>query len=156
MLSLSIALAREWLASGQMTRMHIVGGSMRPFLPRGSSIVVSAVDAARLGIGDLVVYEHEDQLVCHRIIARRRSDPGLRFLTRGDWWRAAAAWVPAAAVVGIVGAVERRGRVTRLDTWPRRLGAVGRASASQVIGCAVGFGRHVRSFRARRSSCAPA
>ena len=79
---------------------------MLPFLRDGDVLEIRPAPAAEIGIGDVICYEPPSGGLClHRVVAR----DGRGFVTRGD----ALAYVevvPAAAVLGRVSAVERRGR----------------------------------------------
>lgn len=142
MLAARIALLREWLESGETAWLHVTGDSMWPFLPRGSRVQVCRVGDVHPGA--LIVYEIEDRLVCHRVLARR----GARVLARGDAWRAVGAWVAAADVLGGVVAIDRHRRVVRLDTSLRRMQAAMLAAASFVIARAVGVARWLKHSHA--------
>jgi signal peptidase I len=97
--------------------MRARGGSMLPSLRDGDLVEILPASAAEIGIGDVICYEPPSGGLClHRVVAREKRG----FVTRGD----ALAYVesvPAAAVLGVVTTVERRGRVRRLRTPSARL-----------------------------------
>jgi hypothetical protein len=85
---------------------------MLPFLVDGDVLVVRPAAPAEIRIGDVICYEPPSGGLClHRVIAREERG----FVTRGDAL-AYVETVPAAAVLGVVTARERRGRRTALDT----------------------------------------
>ena len=102
--------------AGQMARVPVEGGSMRPLLRAGQSLRLQTVERPRLG--DLLVVLGERGLVVHRLIARRR-DGGL--ILRGDDTPTSDPPVSPDRVIGRVVAVEGLdGR--RLDNgWQRAL-----------------------------------
>jgi signal peptidase I len=129
-LAAGVALVRDWIAAGRPTWLVLRGDSMRPFLPDGSRVRIAPVAPGQLSIGDLVVYETEGRLVCHRVVRRRARPGGAAFLTKGDGPRTFPAWISGGDVVGRVVEVERRGRVVRLRHPGRRLHALAAAAAS--------------------------
>ena len=122
---------------------------MLPFLRDGDLIVVRPAAAAEVGIGDVICYEPPSGGLClHRVVAREKRG----FVTRGD----ALAYVervPAAAVLGVVTAVERHGRVRRLRTpgarWRGRLIARTAPAVARLLPLARSLRRAVRAVRRR-------
>ena len=94
--------------------LPIRGRSMRPLLGRGARILVTPSTRARFG--DLLAYECEGVLVCHRVISQR----GAAMLTRADHRGAGPEIVTAAQIVGVVAAFERGGVTVGLLTFRRR------------------------------------
>lgn len=103
------ALFRDWIAQGNRAWLPIQGGSMSPWLPPGSRVLVEAVRAQDVRAGDLIVYREDDTLVCHRTLARSGRNPMI-FEMKGDAWGVPATTVAADRIVGRVAAFERRGR----------------------------------------------
>ncbi len=109
-------LAAHLLRRGGRLRMKARGGSMMPFLWDGDIVLVTPTEGAGIGVGDVVCYETSPgRLFLHRVIARTRDG----FVAKGD----ALAFtdvIDRAQLVGKVVAVERHGRVRRLDTRSAR------------------------------------
>jgi hypothetical protein len=85
---------------------------MLPFLRDGDLLEVQPAAPAEIEIGDVLCYEPPSGGLClHRVIGREKRG----FVTRGDAL-AHVETVPAAAVLGVVTAVERRGRRRSLRT----------------------------------------
>jgi signal peptidase I len=126
-------LLREWIEAGQPAWLPLSGGSMTPFLPSGSKVLVSQTAPRRIFCGDLVVYEVEGRMICHRVLGRRTQGFSHAFLMKGDGWRMTDPWVCAEQVIGKVIAINRNGSVVRLDTPLRRLQAVAAAALSFVV-----------------------
>jgi hypothetical protein len=76
--------------------------------------------------GDLLTYECEGALVCHRVIGRR----GAALLTRADHRGAGPEVVTAPQIVGVVAAFERGGVTVDLLTLRRRALAIIAAARS--------------------------
>jgi hypothetical protein len=96
-------ILRERLDAGESIWLPIRGRSMRPFLGAGARILVAP--PARVRFGDLLAYQCEGALVCHRVIGRR----GAALLTRADHRGAGPEVVSARQIVGVVTACERGG-----------------------------------------------
>ena len=120
---------------------------MLPFLLDGDVLVVRPVAATGVRIGDVLCYEPPSGGLClHRVVARKERG----FVTRGD----ALSYVedvPEAAVLGVVTARERRGRLAALDTRRARGQARLIALVAPAIACglplAPGLRRLARAVR---------
>jgi signal peptidase I len=91
------------------------GFSMWPFIKQEDRIVVEEVGAGELNSGDIVLYKVDNQLVCHRLVNRKKSDGKYLLFTRGDnvpSWKAEA--VNEAQLVGRACGIVRRGRLIAL------------------------------------------
>ncbi len=128
---------RETIGAGEPTWLPVRGRSMRPLLSRGTRILVAR--ATRIRVGDLLAYECEGSIVCHRVLGRR----GHAFLTRADHRGAEAERVMPAQIVGVVVALEGAGVVIDLTTRARRALALMAAARSIV---AAGLARSRRRW----------
>jgi len=128
---------RERIGAGEPAWLPVRGRSMRPLLSRGTRILVSR--ATRIRPGDLLAYECEGAIVCHRVLVRR----GRTLLTRADHRGAEAERVMPAQIVGVVVALERAGVVIDLTTRTRRALALVAAARSIV---AAGWARGRRRW----------
>jgi signal peptidase I len=126
-------ILRDWLADGESVRLPVRGTSMHPTIDSGASIVVRACRVSAMRVGDIVVYESGDRVVCHRLLRRRRTPDGWRVLTGGDAVRLPGAWVPASALIGRVTAIEAHGRRRRLDDRRERLRALVAAAGAWTL-----------------------
>jgi hypothetical protein len=122
---------------------------MLPFLRDGDLLEIRPAAIAEIGIGDVICYEPPAGGLClHRVVAREKRG----FVTRGDAL-AYVETVPDAAVLGVVTAVERRGRVRALRTpaarWRGRLIARTAPVVARVLPLARLVRRAVRAVRPR-------
>lgn len=65
----------------------ILSGSMSPYIDTGDLAVLQPVDAAELGVGDVIAFEApigDRQLMLHRVSEVVSAAPDLRIRTRGD------------------------------------------------------------------------
>jgi len=117
-------IVRERLGAGEPVWLPVRGRSMRPLLGAGARILVTP--PARARFGDLLAYECEGALVCHRVIGRR----GATLLTRADHRGAGPEAVTPSQIVGVVAAFERRGATVDLSAPRQRALAILAASRS--------------------------
>ena len=120
-------ILRERLSAGDAVWLPVRGRSMRPLLGAGARILVTP--AARVRFGDLLAYECEGALICHRVIGRR----GGAWLTRADHRGAGPEEVTPAQIVGVVAAFERRGVTVDLSTLRQRALALVAAARSLAV-----------------------
>ena len=91
---------------------------MIPFLCDGDLVLVSPAGNSEIRVGDVICYETSPgRLFLHRVIERDRE----RFVTKGYALEFTDLISPE-QVLGKVVAIERRGRIRRLDTarWRNR------------------------------------
>lgn len=111
-------LASQVLRRGRGLRIKARGGSMTPFLRDGDVALVTPARAGEVRVGDVVCYETTPgRLFLHRAVTRR----GARIVTKGDALPSADVISPR-QILGTVSAIERRGRLKRLDTRAARVG----------------------------------
>lgn len=111
-------LATELLRRGGQLRIKARGGSMIPFLWDGDMVLVTPSRSSEILVGDVICYETPPgRLFLHRVIKRERGG----FVARGDALRFTDL-IPPGQVLGRAVAVERHGRVRRLDgaRWRNR------------------------------------
>lgn len=130
---------RERIGGGEPTWLPVSGRSMRPRLARGTRILVAP--AARVRPGDLLAYECEGAIVCHRVVGRR----GDVLLTRADHCGAGPELVTRAQIVGVVVALERGGFVVDLTTPARR--ALAMVAAARSLAAAAWAAARRRAWR---------
>jgi len=121
-------ILREQIDAGEPTWLPVHGRSMRPLLASGSRILVAP--AVRVRFGDLLAYECEGTVVCHRVIGRR----GAELMTRADHRGAGPELVRPDQIVGVVTAIERGGAVIYLTRPVRRTQAM--VNAARSLGAA--------------------
>lgn len=126
-------LLREWISAREPAWLPLYGRSMAPFLPSGSRVLVSKTAAGQIGCGDLLVYEFEGRLICHRVLRRKTQGDRYLYLTKGDGRQTIASWVAEKQVLGKVSCVEREGQLVDLNTLPHRLRAISTATYSLMI-----------------------
>jgi hypothetical protein len=110
-------LIGDALGRGQRIRMVATGGSMSPFIRDGDTVEVERFHAPP-PLGAVALLELRDRLyVLHRIVGKA----GGCWLVRGDNCPAADGVVPEKSFIGLVVAVERKGRRVRIALGAGRL-----------------------------------
>ena len=132
-------IVRERIGGGEPTWLPVRGRSMRPMLASGSRILVAP--AARVRFGDLLAYECDGTVVCHRVIGRR----GTHLMTRADHQGAGPELVWPAQVLGVVLTLERDGAAIDLTRPARRVHAALKAALS--LGAAAMASARRRAWR---------
>lgn len=116
-----VDVLRDLLGRGHACWWRPRGSSMWPAIRDGERILIAPVSAAELRIGDIVQYVVPEGTRVHRLLERRRASDGRwTFVLVGDNDDASPDAVTAAEVVGRAVAVEREGRVIRLDALGAR------------------------------------
>lgn len=111
----------ETLARGGGYWWRPRGLSMAPTVWDGDRVLVAPVDPQRLRVGDVVKFKAHDGFRMHRLVWKsRKADGAWEFGFRGDNSVTPDPPVRSFQVVGLAVAVERRGRIERLDTWKAR------------------------------------
>jgi len=109
-------LAGEFLKKGGRLRIKARGASMVPSLWDGDLVQVAPAGGRNILVGDVICYETSPgRLFLHRVI--RRDGEG--FVAKGDALAFSEVISPR-QVLGKAVAVERHGRVRRLDSRPAR------------------------------------
>ncbi len=119
------SVVAELLACGRDARFCAPGGSMRPTIRGGETIIAAPAAPGDIARGDIILFRRGARLVAHRVVRIAAGEDGApRFLTRGD--AAAGPDLPACAadVLGRIVAVERKGRridITAHGVWRGRV-----------------------------------
>ncbi|MGE8422563.1 MAG: S24/S26 family peptidase [Sphingobacterium siyangense] len=59
------------LGEGKEVRIRIKGGSMRPFIQDGDSVVLSVYQGQSLALGCNVLVKDKDKFVFHRLVSKK-------------------------------------------------------------------------------------
>lgn len=62
----------------------VISGSMRPSLDVGDMVVVREVAADSIGVGDVIQYWRDGEMVIHRVVEVQQGGGGKLFVTKGD------------------------------------------------------------------------
>jgi hypothetical protein len=138
-------LVRRRLAPGERVVLPMRTGSMTPLIPAGSEIEIAGLrDAARLDMGDVVVFRRGERLVAHRLLFGWGLGDQRWFVERGDG-TSPVGRIRAHDVLGIVVAVQRpdgeREDLTTAVARRRGRAAVRRSLRRWLAGIVRGRGR---------------
>lgn len=89
-------------------RFTATGASMNPSIRHNDIVTISPVGVREPRVGQVAAIRQPTghRLLVHRIVQKR----GKRALIRGDRCRDADGWIPVDKIMGVVTAVERKGR----------------------------------------------
>lgn len=96
------------LTSGLFTyqALTIGSGSMSPAIEKGDVIVLRSMkneEARKIKKGDVLVYNHDNKIIVHRVIKKSNNGETISFKTKGDYNNAKDSWiVKQEEVIGIV------------------------------------------------------
>jgi signal peptidase I len=134
------AITRLLLQEGREVLLSTVGFSMGYSIRSGEGVVIKAVPENRVRFGDVIVFEREEQLVCHRVVGSTTGARGRLFLTKGDPLVGFDEKVASGDVLGKVVRVKWREGDFHMET-PR-----GRALNVSLALLSLGVGLHYRLF----------
>src|SRR5574344_874245 len=75
--------------------MAIGSNSMKPFFSKGDAVIVRKItkeDYQNLKVGDIIVYQHENKLIIHRIVSIKENNNLVVINTKGDNNNSKDAW----------------------------------------------------------------
>lgn len=96
------------LTSGLFTyqALTIGSGSMSPAIEKGDVIILKSMkneEARKIKKGDVLVYNHDNKIIVHRVIKKSNNGETISFKTKGDYNNAKDSWiVKQEEVIGIV------------------------------------------------------
>ena len=116
-------LADELLASGVGFRFQAKGRSMWPLIDDGEILHVQQVNAARLKLGDIVLFRRDTEFKAHRIIRKQKKLGNYQFITRGDAGQNQDGAIEGGQIMGKIIAKQcgKSGAIVRLDSLAARL-----------------------------------
>ncbi len=117
------ALLRDRLVAGSAINGRICGYSMWPRLADGALVRVEPCSGRSVRVGDVVLFQHEDRLVLHRVLRQAT----VRVLLKGDACVNTDGWVPHDRILGRLR--RRLGDRTMAQLAPHLGPAIGLAAA---------------------------
>jgi|GEM_PF-1466747 len=97
---------------------RVVSGSMTPLIEVNDRVLVRKENIKQIGVGDIILFKEQGVLVVHRVLGKFCENGRLYFLQRGDCGGSVGR-IAAENVMGKVVAVEKKGRVLRLQGWKK-------------------------------------
>lgn len=81
--------------------MPMLSGSMSPYLPVGSTLIIASAAGHAVRTGDVVIFRDGERLIAHRVIWGWPPRQPRQFLQAGDGV-SRVSWVPARGILGLV------------------------------------------------------
>jgi len=117
----SLNLSKEILGRGSSVRIPVIGSSMYPLFRKGDNIFIEPVGIERISIGDVIVCQRGKRMVAHRLMKIYQNNERITLVTKGDTFPDFDDPIYPEEVLGKVVAVERNGRLIRLNRGLGRL-----------------------------------
>jgi signal peptidase I len=124
-------LLRESINKNGWLKVRLKGKSMRPFLNDGEILIVSRVLPEDISVGNIILYSSDTGIVCHRVF--RKEDNG--FEIKPDAGIRPDIKIGHGQLIGRVSAIQRKGRIFRLDKLPCRLSSILISRLSIITAC---------------------
>lgn len=91
------------------------GFSMWPFLRQGEKLIVKKAPMESLKVGDIILYQGDNQLVCHRLVKKVKNQDEYLFYSRGDNSNSSPELITKEKFLGkITGILRKNGKITNL------------------------------------------
>jgi hypothetical protein len=116
---------------------------MHPFIQDGDIVVVEPAEFSDLCLGEIAFYRVSDEAVlAHRIVRKVQQDGTAHLFAQGDAGRGLDGPVSPSQILGRITAIERRGRLIRLDGRGSRWLGLAYSNGRVLYRCArAAFGR---------------
>ncbi|NIM90444.1 MAG: signal peptidase I [Candidatus Aminicenantes bacterium] len=112
-----LELTKDIFKKRKSVRFQAKGWSMRPFIQDGDFITVSPVESSSVKTGEVVFYlADENKVIVHRVMGKQKKEGGMTLLIKGDAAFGPPERVDIQKALGKVVAIERKGRIRRIDT----------------------------------------
>ena len=116
------AEVQRMLDQGKEVRIRIKGGSMRPFIEDGDTVVLQAYQGEPLALGSNVLAKDRDKYLFHRFVGKKNG----QFVLAGDGNLVLREYVDKAAIVAIASMHYRKDSLKgkAIDSIGARLGGL--------------------------------
>jgi len=105
-----------------LSLFEVKGFSMWQFLRAGEKLIIKNVPVEDLGVGDIILYRKNNELVCHRLVKKALIDKKEYMLySRGDNSISLPELVTREMFLGIVMGILRKGKVVSLSSRKQKL-----------------------------------
>jgi signal peptidase I len=109
----AISLRKKLIENNHSVKIEAAGYSMFPFMLPGDEQTIRPVPMEDIAIGDVVVFEHANKWISHRVISIQNNNNEITLTLRGDTCIQLDPLVTKTNYIGKTTAFERRGE-TRL------------------------------------------
>jgi len=143
----ALCLLKESIGSGRLFECDIASNSMSPLLSVGDKAQVGIIDAKTLSLGELIVYEKNGHLHCHRYMYARRGNDKVALVTKADTLTDFdSGTISPEHLIGRVVAIKKLDKVIDMRTpaWRSVNFIIGSVSRAQAV-----LSKHSRRIHAR-------
>lgn len=105
------------LPQGEVVKLKVVGGSMRPFLQINDRVTIKHVPINQVVSGDILSYLRGSEIITHRLLIKK----GQFLILKGDYTLSCDLPVQSSLVIGKVIEIERDHRAISTQTPIYRL-----------------------------------
>ena len=114
-LSLAMDMLNEVIERDEDVPLKTFGLSMAPTIYGGEWVVVRRVNAEKVGMGDVVIYQAGNVFVAHRVIRKRERDGKAYFTVKGDAHLEAEGEIAEGEIVAKVVSLQKKDKRIDLD-----------------------------------------
>ena len=111
----AISLRKKLIVNNHSVKIEAAGYSMFPFMLPGDEQTISPVPMEDIAIGDVVVFEHANKWISHRVISIQNNNNEITLTLRGDTCIQLDPLITKANYIGKTVAFERNGKSINLD-----------------------------------------
>jgi signal peptidase len=116
----ALSLRKQLIENNHSVKIEASGYSMFPFLRKGDLQTISPVPIEDIQVGDVVVFEHINNWISHRVIAIQRTNNEISLTLRGDTCMQIDSPVTRENYIGKTVSFERAGKVFFIDSLRKK------------------------------------
>lgn len=111
----ALSFRKKLIENNHSVKIEAAGYSMFPFMLPGDEQTISPVPIEDIAIGDVVVFEHDNKWISHRVISIQNNNNEKTLILRGDTCIQLDPLVTKTNYIGKTTAFERNGKSINLD-----------------------------------------
>jgi len=111
----ALSFRKKLIENNHSVKIEAGGYSMFPFMLPGDEQTISPVPIEDIAIGDVVVFEHDNKWISHRVISIQNNNNEKNLILRGDTCIQLDPLITKANYIGKTVAFERNGKSINLD-----------------------------------------
>jgi signal peptidase I len=114
------SLRKQLIENNHAVKIVASGYSMFPFMRNGDVQTISPVPLEEIKVGDVAVFERENDWISHRVIAIRKTNNETTLILRGDTCIQFDPLVTKENYIGKTVSFERNGTVYSIDNFKNK------------------------------------
>ena len=116
----AISLRKQLIENNHAVKIVASGYSMFPFMRNGDVQTISPVPIAEIKVGDVAVFERDNDWISHRVIDIRKTKNEITLILRGDTCIQLDPLVTKANYIGKTVGFERKGTIYSIDNFKNK------------------------------------